>query len=443
MRALRSDKRWNVVLTAILLVALLLRVAVVVADSGYRPTNDAFEYDYYGRSIAAGHGYGPSGYLRQGGPAAIRGPGYPYLLGAVYAPSDDSRTAGRLLNCLLGAATVLLIYLIAKRVWGRRTGLIAAGFTAVFPPLVLLSRELVSESLFIPLELASVLCVLEFRRSGRRVSWALAAGALCGMAILTRNTGFALLPPIAFGLWGGKGRSLRSSFVAPAVAVLSTLVVLTPWLLRDAAEFGRFVPVTTSGGIALAGTYNQASYSDSSAHGAWRDPQIVPGFTHLFVEPGRDEAEVDQTLRQRAIAFAVDHPEYVAETSFWNVLRMFELTGGSVVDQRGRDVSDRGIGSTTPPAERIGLALAVALGLVGAVAILRSRATSRATGATPRVPTGPAFLWWVPAAMLVIAIPVAGVPRYRLPADPFLMILAAIGAIWLIDTYWHRAQTER
>ena len=430
-------------MAAVLLLALLLRIAVVVADSGYRPTNDAFEYDYYGRSIAAGHGYGPSGYLRQGGPAAIRGPGYPYLLGAVYAVSDDSRTAGRLLNCLLGATGVLLVYLIAKRVWGRRTGLLAAGFTAVFPPLVLLSRELVSESLFIPLELAAALCVLEFRRSGRRVSWALAAGALCGAAILTRNTGFALLLPVVFGLWGGRERSLRSSVIAPAVAVASMLVVLTPWLLRDAAEFGRFVPVTTSGGIAISGTYNQASYSDSSSHGAWRDPQIVPGFHHLFVEPGRNEADVDQILRSRAVSFALDHPGYVAETSLWNVLRMFELTDGSVVDQRGQKVNDRGIGSTTPPAERIGLALAVALGLIGVMVILRSRATGRAGGTPPAVPTGPAFLWLVPAAMLAVAIPIAGVPRYRLPADPFLMILAAIGAIWLMDSYRHRPKTER
>jgi hypothetical protein len=35
--------------------------------------------------------------------------------------------------------------------------------------------------------------------------------------------------------------------------------------------------------------------------------------------------------------------------------------------------------------------------------------------------------------MLAIAIPIAGVPRYRLPADPFLMMLAAIGALWLLD----------
>jgi len=435
-----DSRRWLVPATVVVL-ALLLRIGVVAADSGYRPTNDAFEYDHYGRSIAVGEGFGRSGYLLQGGPAAIRGPGYPYLLGAVYAASDDSRDAARIVNALLGALTVLLVYLIAKRVWGRRTGLVAAGLTAVFPPLVLLSRDLVSESVFIPLELGAVLCVLEFRRSGRDWRWALAAGALCGLATLTRNTGLVLLLPIAFGLWGGGSRPLRSSLAAPAVAVAALAVVITPWLIRDAAQFGRFVPITTSNGIALSGTYNQASYTSSGTHGAWRTPQIVPEFTHLFVEPGRDEADVDQILRREAFSFAWDHPGYVAGTSLWNVLRLFEVTGGSVVEQRGDAVDDRGIGSATPPAERIGLAIAVVFGLLGAIALLRSRAAARRDNAPPRLPTGPAFLWLVPAVMLAVAIPVAGVPRYRLPADPFLMMLAAIGMLWLLDTYKQRAKT--
>src|SRR3954447_11376187 len=188
----KRDRRHVAMVSAVLVIALLLRLLVIAGDSGYRPRNDAFEYDYYGHSIAAGEGYGRSGYLLQGGPAAIRGPGYPYLLGAVYAASGDSRDAARIINALLGVLSVFLVYLISKRVWGRRIGLTAACLTAIFPPLLLLSRDLVSESLFISLELGAVLCVLEFRRSGRAWRWAVAAGVLCGLAILTRNTGFVL-----------------------------------------------------------------------------------------------------------------------------------------------------------------------------------------------------------------------------------------------------------
>jgi len=58
----------------------------------------------------------------------------------------------------------------------------------------------------------------------------------------------------------------------------------------------------------------------------------------------------------------------------------------------------------------------------------------------PRIPQGPLFLWLVPILMILAAAPIAGLPRYRLPADPFLLILAAIGLVWILDRY---AQTAR
>lgn len=420
------------------LVALALRLVVVAADSGYEPANDAFEYDYYARSIAAGDGYPESGYLLYGGPTAIRGPGYPYLLGGVYALSGDSRLAGQLAGAALGALTVLLLYLIVARIWGRRTGLAAAALAAAFPPLVLLSRDLVSETLFLPLVLAAALCVLEFRRSGGTLRWAAAAGALCGLAALTRNAGIALVLPIALGVWTARPALRPRSLSAPAIAVACALLTVAPWLVRDAAEFGQFVPLTTSSGIATAGTYNSASYDDEDSHGAWRDPQTVRGFTHLFVTPGIDEAEVDTDLRKAARDFAWRHPAYVAETTAWNLLRLFEIAEGSVVDDEGRAVSDRGIGSAVSTSERIGIGLAVALAAIGLWAILRSRRASRYGGGPPDIPSGPMFLWLIPILMILSAAPIAGLPRYRLPADPFLLLLTAVGLLWLWDRLRHR-----
>lgn len=350
----------------------------------------------------------------------------------MYAVSGDSRAVGRLAGAALGALAVLLLYLIAKRIWGRRVGLVAAAMAAVFPPLVLLSRDLVSESLFVALELGAVLCVLEFRRT-RALRWAAGAGALCGLAALTRNTGFALLVPVALGLWVLRPRLRLASILAPALAIACAALAVTPWIVRDAAEFGRFVPVTTSAGIATSGTYNAASHRDAGTHGAWRDPRGVPALSPLFVSSGLDEAAVDAKLRREALEFAWRHPAYVAETSAWNLLRLFEIAGGSVVDSRGNVVVDRGIGSATPLSERAGIAVAVVLALVGLFAILRARSESRYRGGPPKIPSGPLFLWLIPILMIIVAMPIAGLPRYRLPADPFLLILAAVGLTWLWD----------
>ena len=101
-------RRW-LVPGAILLLALVLRVAVVAADVSYAPGSDAFEYDLQARAIASDGDYTRSLYLIQGGPSAVRGPGYTYLLGGIYALSGDSVAAGRIAGALLGALAVLLL----------------------------------------------------------------------------------------------------------------------------------------------------------------------------------------------------------------------------------------------------------------------------------------------------------------------------------------------
>ena len=411
--------------------ALVARIAVVAVDTGYRPANDALEYDYIARSIAAGDGYPPSGYLLQGGPTGVRGPAYPFLLGGVYAVTADSTLAGRILNATLGGAVVLLLFFVTRRVWGFRTALAAAGLAAVFPPLVLLSRDLVSESLFIALELAAILCVLEMRRSGGMLRWSAGAGAVCGLAVLTRPTGFAVLVPILVGLWFQRPRMSPRSFAAPALCLVCAVAMTAPWLLRDAAEFGRFVPVTTSAGIASAGTYNEVARERGARPGAWIDPQIVPRFRPLFETAGIDEADVDATLKKDARAFAWEHPGYVAEAAAWNLLRLFEIEGGSVTDLRSAAVYDRGIGSELPLAERIGLGVAVLLAAVGLLA-MRGPWSKRMSD-TRRMPRGPLFLWLVPLALAVVTLPIAGLPRYRLPVDPFILMLAGIGLVALWD----------
>jgi 4-amino-4-deoxy-L-arabinose transferase-like glycosyltransferase len=423
----------------VVLLALIVRAAVVVADTGYRPEHDAFDYDRHARSIASGEGYPQSGFVVDGGPSALRPPVYPYLLGAVYAVTGDSVDAGRFANVALGGLSVLLLFLIGRRIWGRRVGLVAAALAAVFPPLVLLSRDLLSESLFIAMELAAVLCILEFRRSGEGVRWPAAAGILCGVGALTRNPGIALAIPIAYGAWMLRPAFRPRSLLPPAVVAACTILVILPWTVRNAVDFGRFVPLTSSLGFALAGTYNQESLDDDLHPGSWRTPVVTTEYGDLFHTPGIDEGTLDATMRRQALRFAWDHPGYVAEVAGENLLRLFELQDGSVVGAHnvgGRLVADpravstgRGIGSATPASERAGLAVAGVLALLGVVAIARTRAADLRA----RIPRGPWFLWLVPVIMILAATPINGLPRYRVPADPFLLILAAIGLVWLWD----------
>lgn len=414
---------------AIVALALVVRLAVIAVDGSYTPRQDDWDYSRHAISIAAGDGYPDSYYVADRGPSALRAPGYPYFLAGIYLVSGDSIDAGRIANAILGALAVFLLYAIARRIWGSRVGLIAAAGAAIFPPLVLLSRDLLSESLFIALELGAVLCVLEFRRL-RELRWAALAGLLAGLAALTRNPGPALAIPVLVGLWVYRPRLSWRAARAPVLALACMVLIVAPWTVRNAIEFGRFVPVTSGTGFAMAGTYNEVSRDDDPP-GSWRTPRVIPEYTPLFIARGIDEGTLDATLRSKATAFALADPFYVAEVSAWNLLRMFEVAGGSVAELDGEDVTFRGIGSADPLAERIGIGIAVALAVVGIAAIWHRR---RHPGRAARpIPTGPLFLWLVPILLTLVSVPINGLPRQRTPIDPFILILAAIGVSWLWD----------
>jgi len=202
--------RRHLVLGAILVLALGARVAWIAA-ARFEPTlsDDAGRYDFLGRSLASGGGFiNPNGNTTMFWP-----PGYPFILAAVYKLyphwllADHSLRAALLLNALLGTATVLLVYAIGARVFGRRAGLVAAAMVALFPSLVFFAGVTLSETAFTFLLMLAVWLTIEAEGRDRRLL--LVAGLVVGYAALVR--GQALLLPLVFlPFWWRAGNPQRT-----------------------------------------------------------------------------------------------------------------------------------------------------------------------------------------------------------------------------------------
>src|SRR3954452_11453090 len=91
----------------------------------------------------------------------------------------------------MGAALVLLVGLLGRRVGDERVGLLAAGIAALYPLLVALDGAVRSESLYAPLIAGLLLATYRLvdRPSARR---AVAVGGLIGLAALTRSDALLL-----------------------------------------------------------------------------------------------------------------------------------------------------------------------------------------------------------------------------------------------------------
>lgn len=160
---------------------------------------------------------------------SYRAPGYPLLVAAVLWPVGDFVSAYRVvlvIQCLLGAATVLLCLLLGLRMLTRPAALAAASLAAVWPHLITLGDYALTETLFgFLVALSAWLLVLALEvddwRRHAAAGIALAAAALVNQILL----GFSLL----LCLWLG----LRRRSWGAAVLVLFALAPPALWMVRD------------------------------------------------------------------------------------------------------------------------------------------------------------------------------------------------------------------
>ena len=390
-------------LAGILVLALVLRLGAVAGTWDAQPWGDPLDYHAHGIALSTAGTYPATGFAAPGGATALRPPAYPYLLGGLYELAGVKVNAARLVGVALGVVSVWLVFLIALRLFSRRAALVAAAIAAVFPPLVWLSASLLSENLFVPLVLAAALALVHAReRPG--VAVVAAAGALLGLAALTRSNGALLLVAALVAVVPLRRPALVVALVAAFV------VTLVPWTLRNASAVDAFRPLGTQAGYTLAGQWNEEAARDDDFRAAWRVPQTVPDLADLFRRPGTTEAEVEAELRKRALDFAADHPGHVVTATGLNALRIFELGPGHGFVS-GIAYREMGIAKPWRPVVQVSVWLLV---LAAAVGLWRARGR-----------IGPPWLWLFPVLLLVAVVPLLGSPRYRAPVDPFLILLAA------------------
>ena len=408
-------RRPGALVWTLLALALAVRLAgVAVVD--FKAVDDPADYDRMAASIAAGDGYPPSNFLENGGPSAIRPPLYPYTLAAVYETTGARFNAARVTGAFLGTAAVALIGLVAWRLFDRRTATVAIAIAALFPPPMVNGLSILSEPLFVVLELGALLAALEFRESAQR-RWLVATGVLVGLATLTRVVGLVLLVPVIALVWRTAFPGARS-FASPAIVVVTAALTILPWTVRNAVELDAFVPVATTGGYLMAGTYQDAARNDPEYPGAWRVANADPKLARIMREGNGDEAEIERRLWSEALEYMGDHPLYVAEVGGRNTLRLFELEG-----REWNRLSTASIGLPTWVADAgfFGFWLLVPFVLVGAF--------TRAARAVPLA------IWAFPLVCVAAAAFTEAFTRLRAPIDPFLVILASLGAIALWDRY--------
>jgi hypothetical protein len=238
----------------------------------------------------------------------------------------------------------------------------------------------------------------------------MAAGAVGGLAALTRTNGLVLLLPVAI-LASSPSLAIRGRLARGAVVVLLGLLVVSPWTIRNADALHTFVPVSTETGNTLAGTYNNISMRSGAR---WLDPRHFGLDRAIFRRYGAS-AEADIALRDAVLHWVSRHPTYPLRVVTNDSARLLGLAGPDWAAFSLRTISLSGSPGALVWA---GTLLASVLAAVGL-------ALSRGRGIW-------AYLLFVLALLLPAAF-VNGEMRLGAPAQAAMLPLAGLAVARLLE----------
>jgi 4-amino-4-deoxy-L-arabinose transferase-like glycosyltransferase len=400
-RVSRRLESFRARLALIAAAGLVLRLVYVhVVERDVRGLGDWHFFHALPNLMADGRGYVDPFILVERGEevaTALHPPLWPLVLTPVSFLGGESALAHRTVGCVLGAAVIVVLGLLGRRIGGERAGLVAAGIAALHPLLIAADGSLMSETLYGLLVATALLLALRMLDAPSRVV-ALALGAAIGLAALTRSEALLFLPlvalPVAFAVRPGRWARVALACAGCALAVL-------PWTARNLDAFERPVLVSHNDSTVFAGANCERTYGGQDL-GGWNLECISDR------RPDLDEGEQAEIWREEGLDYARSHagelPGVLAVRvlrtwSLWQPRRQIEFGEG-----RARWAETAGV---------IAYFLLLPLAAFGAIRLWRERRASL-------------LVLLSPVAVVVLSSLVAyGVPRFRHAADLSIAVLAA------------------
>ncbi|MEX1255881.1 MAG: glycosyltransferase family 39 protein [Dehalococcoidia bacterium] len=246
----RGDLPW---LGVALGAAVALRVAWVLyvnVDPLDGRFDDSVFYHRVAILLADGHGYvDPWG----GGLTAQWPPAYPATLAVLYKVLWADLLWAKALNLAFALITVVLVYLMCRRIFDRRVAYAAALVLAFFPGQIYFTTLVFSEIMFAAVFMLILLLTLVWtvERQDGRVWQVLLLGFLVGFAALVRAEGL-FLAAVLPAMWMLTVRPWRRVAGYAVLLALGTVVALTPWTARNMIQLDDFIVIRSNGDNALS-----------------------------------------------------------------------------------------------------------------------------------------------------------------------------------------------
>jgi Flp pilus assembly protein TadD/4-amino-4-deoxy-L-arabinose transferase-like glycosyltransferase len=297
---LTSHKMW---LVALFLIPLLLKLLYISqsADALYvrSPIMDSKYYDQLAQDIAAGH------VMRD--TAFFMGPLYPYFLAVIYGVVGRDITVVRVIQAFGGCLTVVMTYLLGRRLFRPVTALLGAVLFVLYGTATYYEGQLLMTWLGTLLNLTVLWLLLRIPPSAPWHRY-VPPGAVLGLSVLARANILVIAPlVVVWVLW--IERPARRALKTVAFCASVGLVIL-PATVHNFVASRDFVLVTSNAGL------NFYIGNSENATGVFYPPSGVDfvndATTRTYLERmlGRDlsPSQISRYWRDRAVGFIRSDP---------------------------------------------------------------------------------------------------------------------------------------
>ncbi|MCM8822292.1 MAG: glycosyltransferase family 39 protein [Candidatus Omnitrophica bacterium] len=383
-----TKNSWKIV-WSIFVLALILRIGFVFYLQERFYFDDEREYWKMVDNFMSGRGLMVAETLK-----AYRPPLYPLFI-AMLVKAGAGITGIRIVQSIISALCCVVIFFLSRKIFNEKLAIMASLISSVYPFFIFYSGFLLTETLFIILVLLSVYAFVKLIEPEVSFYYGIFAGAMSGIAGLCRPTMELFFPFFLLFVLCSKSELLRTRLKKVFFAFTGFVLILTPWIIRNYIVIGKFVPGTTMGGAVFwegNNPYSEGGPCRYFPEGVW---QI-------------DEAQRDGVFYRLTFEYIKKDPRRFIHIlgkkflRFWNVVPNAVEYSGNLY----RFISVTSFGLLLP---------FFALGIL----VVPYNA-------------GNVFLIGIIILFTLFHMLFLASIRYRVAIEPFVIILACYGFLWLV-----------
>lgn len=155
-------------------------------------------------------------------------------------------TPFRIFSAILQSGSLYIMFLLARKMFSNKVAIVSLILSAIYIPNIYMTSLLLTETIF--LFFFMLICLIVVHGLERKeLKYYITGGIVWGLAALFRPA-IGLFPLVILGMWIMQKYTLKEMFKFGLASSIAFILVMSPWWIRNAIVFDRFIPFTLSTG---------------------------------------------------------------------------------------------------------------------------------------------------------------------------------------------------